>query len=245
MPTRSGTTYRRDDKQGVGVESGVETLARSSSLSSLDTDSPAGVDDKMHPNSPLVDTLDGGPSMSQRMTRPSYSDVVDGASGHSIRIDPVALDVDDDSRPQSVAGSDESDFSTPRSVARVLTSSPPRLDTKPKYFGGWFEEDSSSENNRYTFRHSPKQRWSDYSEDDDDLGEIPRGWVKGDPEPRSQPEAVHTSVDSSLFERALEGMSDSVRNRVLDRIEFVRKAEAGGRYEVHTRVRRCTQTGFN
>ncbi|KAF8576841.1 hypothetical protein K439DRAFT_1622529 [Ramaria rubella] len=222
MPTRSGTTCQRDDKKGVGVESGVETLTRSSSLSSLDTNSPAGVDDKMHPNSPLVNTLNRGPSMlSQRMTHPSYSDVVDGASGRSIRIHPVALDVDDDSRPQSMAGSDESDFSTLRSIARILTSSPPRLDTKPKYFGGWFEEDSSSENNRYTFRHSPKQRWSDYSEDDDDLGEIPRGWVKGDPKLRSQPEAVHTSVNSSLFERALEGMSDSMRNRVLDCIEFV------------------------
>ncbi|KAF8573437.1 hypothetical protein K439DRAFT_1625084 [Ramaria rubella] len=155
-----------------------------------------GVDDKMHPNSPLVNTLNRGPSgLSQRMTHPSYSDVVDGVLG-----DPVTLEVNDDSRPQSMAGSDESEFSTQRSIACVLTSSPLRLDTKPKYFGGWFEEDLSSKDNQYTFRHSPKQRWSDYSEEDDDLGEIPRGWVKGDLEPSSQPEAVHTLVNSSLFE---------------------------------------------
>ncbi|KAF8576288.1 hypothetical protein K439DRAFT_1622949 [Ramaria rubella] len=89
----------------------------------------------------------------------------------------------------------------------------------------WFEEDSSSGDNRYTFRSEPKHRWLDYSEYDDDLGDIPVDWIKKEPKESMLPQVTHNSVSSSLFERVLDGLSGSIRDRVMDQVEFVKKAK--------------------
>ncbi|KAF8575001.1 hypothetical protein K439DRAFT_1623927 [Ramaria rubella] len=100
--------------------------------------------------------------------------------------------------------------------------------TKPRYFGGWFKDNSSSEDNHYTFRSEPKQHWSDYLEDDDDLGDIPVEWIKREPKESVLPEPTHNSEGSLLLERVLDGLLGSIRERVMERVEFVRKTEAGG-----------------
>ncbi|KAF8579418.1 hypothetical protein K439DRAFT_1620538 [Ramaria rubella] len=224
--------YRRDDNKNARVESKQETAARSSSSSLSDTDSQPDNGNMMHQidisNAPTVQSTvpDKGPL--KRKMRDSYSAVVVGALDQQQDVGTLVHEVDDGSSHNASTDNEGSDFSEPRLTACMRTSSPPRLETKPRYFGGWFEDDSSSEDNRYTFWSEPKQCWSDYSEDDDDLGDIPVEWIKGEPKESILPEPTHNSEGSSLLEHVLDGLSRSIREHVMECVEFMRKAEAGG-----------------
>ncbi|KAF8576874.1 hypothetical protein K439DRAFT_1622509 [Ramaria rubella] len=183
MTTHSGTTYRRDNDKNSRVESEQEMSARSSSSPVSDTDSQSDNQHEMHPhyNSPTVLSIvtDRGPQSGKM--RYSYSTVVAGALEQPQDDSTSVREVDDGSSHDVDTDYDESDFSEPRLTSHIHMSSPPRLDMKPKFFRVWFEEDSSSGDKRYTFRSEPKHRWSDYSEDDEDLGDIPVDWIKKEP----------------------------------------------------------------
>ncbi|KAF8574574.1 hypothetical protein K439DRAFT_1624212 [Ramaria rubella] len=232
MPTCSGTMYRRDNDKNARVESEQETATRSSLSSLSDTDSQPDNGNMMHQidisNAPTVQSTVTNKGPLKRKMHDSYSTVVVGSLDQQQDVGTLVHEVNDGSSHNASTDNEGSDFSEPRLTACVCTSLPPRLETKPRYFGGWFEDDSSSEDNRYTFRSEPKQNWSDYSEGDDDLGDIPVKWIKREPKESILPEPTHNSEGSSLLERILDGLSGSIRERVMEHVEFVRKAEAGG-----------------